>query len=90
MMWEDWITSASTALDMDVWEAATFLSIIFTVALLGFVLLMTKGKHADITVPLFGMISFVLWIFLGWFPTWTGAVIAALFAFMLSRVIIKG
>lgn len=89
MIWEDWITAAATALYMENWEAAAFLSILFTLFSLGFVLLVTNGKKSDITVPLFGLIDFVLWILLGWFPAWTGAVIAALFAFMLARTIIK-
>jgi hypothetical protein len=79
------MVAAGLAFGMTAYEAAIMVSIIVTICLIFFVLLATKGKRPDITMPLMGMLSFVFWIFLGWFPSWAGAVIAMLFAYMLAK-----
>lgn len=85
MIWQEWIESFAAAVDMTTDQGAIFLSIFLTIVLLMCVLIVTNGKKVQTTLPGTCLIAFILWMFMGWFPTWSGSVIALVFAMMLAR-----
>lgn len=87
MLWLSWMTVAASILGVDVTSAALLISTLFTMVFMFAIIIATKGKKSDVSIPATGLISFILWIILGWYPTWIGAVIAFMFAILLAKVV---
>lgn len=85
MLWQDWIEAFSAAVEMTTDQGAIFLSLFLTIVLVMCVLIVTKGKKVQVTLPATCLLAFVFWIFMGWFPSWSGSVIAVVFALMLAK-----
>jgi len=92
MLWENWIQNISTYV-LGVPDANTgaliFSLVIVIIALLG-VLLITKGKKADITMSITCCICFIFLVVIGWFPILAGSIIAFVFAFMFAKSVSGG
>lgn len=85
MLWQDWVEAVAAAIEMTTDQAAIFLSLFLTIVLVMCVLIITKGKRVQTVLPATCLLAFVFWIFMGWFPAWSGSVIAVVFALMLAR-----
>jgi hypothetical protein len=57
-------------------EAGVIHSLLVTVFFLVMVLVASKGKNAMATVPISAFFCILLFTFMGWFPVWTGSIIA--------------
>lgn len=90
MLWEFWLESAGEALGFTTEQAGIFLSLLLTTIIAFVFILATKAKKVEVVLPaimLFGTITF---IFLGWFPTWTGSIIALVLAIILGGIVTGG
>lgn len=86
-MWTDWLTSASSAMGTTVTEAGIILSLVFTIVIVLVCVLGSSSKSQVITVPLGATLGVVLFTFMGWFPLWTGSVLALILAIFLGKTI---
>ena len=89
MLWLAWMTVAASILGIDVTSAALLISTLITMVFMFAIVIATKGRKADVSIPATGLISFIVWIILGWYPTWIGAVIAFMFALLLGKTVTK-
>lgn len=88
-IWTDWLTDASTALEMTNTQAGTFLSLSITIAILLAILIATRGKSAEYTVSIGALLCMILFTFMGWMPVWTGSVIAVVLALFIANTFRK-
>lgn len=87
MIWLNWISVVASILGIDVTTAGMMIAIVGTSVFMFVIVIATKGKKVDVTIPTTGLVSFIFWIILGWFPSWVGAVIAFMFALLLAKVV---
>ncbi len=71
-------------MNVTVTEAGTISALIFTTGVLLVALSATKGKEAMTIVPILGFFSTLFFTFIGWFPSWTGTMIALVLAIFLG------
>lgn len=86
VIWSDWLTSASTALEMSEAQAGTFLSLVITIVIVLAILIATRGKMAQYTVSIGALLCMILFTFMGWMPVWTGSVIGIVLAIFIASV----
>ena len=89
-IWSDWLTAASTALEMTTTEAGTFLSLSITIVIVLAILIATKGRKAQYSTTIGAMLSMILFTFMGWMPTWTGSLIAIVLALFIANMVRGG
>jgi hypothetical protein len=82
------MSTVASILGVDVTSAALIIATLFTMVFIFVIIIATKGRKADISIPATGLISFILWIILGWYPIWIGAVVAFMFALLLAKTVI--
>jgi hypothetical protein len=90
LIWQDWLISASTTLGVTTEQGGIMLSILVTLILSAIFTIATRGKHAPSVMMGTFTLGTVLFTFMGWFPTWTGSVIAILFALLFARTVSGG
>jgi len=85
MIWETFITAASEVLGLTVEQAGIFISLLINLSVSFAFGLLARKKTP---VVLLGSMSLVmvLTIFLGWFPVWTGSVLALILAALAAKV----
>ena len=71
-------------------QAGVILSLMFTLATLLAILIATRGRKAEFTVPTGTLFLTVLFTFLGWYPVWTGSVLALVLAIFVGKIISGG
>ena len=86
VIWSDWLTSASTALEMTSTQAGTFLSLVITIVIVLAILIATRGKMAQYTVSIGALLCMILFTFMGWMPVWTGSVIGIVLAVFIANI----
>lgn len=89
-IWTDWLTDAGTALEMTPTQAGTFLSLSITIVILLAILIATRGRKAEYTVSIGGLLCMILFTFMGWMPAWTGSVIGIVLALFIANSFRKG
>ena len=90
VIWADTLTNAGTWMGVTTSEAGVILSLMFTLATLLAILIATKGRKAEFTVPTGALFITVLFTFLGWYPVWTGSVLALVLAIFVGKIISGG
>lgn len=90
VIWSDTLTNAGTWMDVTPVQAGVILSLMFTLATLLAILIATKGRRAEFTVPTGALFVTVLFTFLGWYPVWTGSVLALVLAIFVGKIISGG
>lgn len=83
-IWNQYLTDVASFLNVTVTEAGTISALIFTMVMILIALSATKGKQATTIIPIIGFFSSLFFTFLGWFPTWTGTMIALVLAIFLG------
>ena len=86
-IWAEWLELAGTALEMTTTQAGTFLSLGITIVIIMAILIATRGVKSQYTVPIGALFCMVLFVFIGWMPTWTGSVIGVVLALFLAKII---
>jgi hypothetical protein len=57
---------------------------------MAFVLLATRGKGAVTTVPVTMFFSILFFLYIGWFPVWTGSIIALVLVIFVGMLLSRG
>ncbi len=78
------MTDIASFMNVTVAQAGTISALIFTMGVILVGLSATKGKEAMTVIPIVGFFSTLFFTFLGWFPTWTGTMIALVLAIFLA------
>lgn len=89
VVWSDYLNAIAAAFGTSAVEAGIIFSLSFTILGLMVVLIATKGKSPQSTVPFMTLFMTIFFTFLGWYPIWVGSVlslvISILLAYILSR-----
>ena len=90
MIWSEYLTSIADAMGVTAIQAGVMISLIFSTALILTVLIATKGRKPEVSVPFVALFSTVLFTFMGWYPVWIGSVMALVISILLARIISGG
>ena len=90
MIWSEVMINAGIWMGVTASQAGTILSLVFTLAMIVAILIATRGKRAEFTVPTGTLFLTVFFTFLGWYPVWTGSVLALVLAIFVGQIIMKG
>lgn len=86
VIWADYLTSIASAIGTTTTQAGVMFSLIFTIATIFVVLVATRGRKPQITMPLSALFPTVLFTFMGWYPVWTGSALALILAIFIAYV----
>lgn len=86
VIWSDYLTSIASALGTTATQAGVMFSLIFTIVTIFVVLVATRGRKPQVTMPISALFPTVLFTFMGWYPIWTGSVIALVIAIFIAYV----
>lgn len=88
-IWSQFLQNIADSLSTTLTEAGIIMSLAFTIGFLMVTLIATRGKSAMAVVPIVSFFNIVLFTFLGWFPIWTGSIIALVLVVFMAYVISK-
>lgn len=71
-------------------QAGIIHSLGITVVVIVLVLMASKGEKAVITIPITALFNILLFSYMGWFPSWTGSVIALVLVVFLGLIFTGG
>jgi len=86
VVWTDYLTSIADAIGTTTIEAGMIFSLIFTMGIIIVVIIATKGRKPQVTMPLSAFFPTLLFTFMGWYPIWTGSAIALVLAIFIAYV----
>lgn len=86
VVWTDYLISIADAIGTTQIEAGIIFSLIFTMGIIVVVMIGTKGKKPQVTMPLSAFFPTLLFTFMGWLPLWTGSAIALVLAIFIAYV----
>ena len=86
VVWTDYLTSIADAIGTTATEAGMIFSLIFTMGIIILVIIATKGRKPQVTMPLSAFFPTLLFTFMGWYPIWTGSAIALVLAIFIAYV----
>ena len=86
VVWTDYLISIADAIGTTATEAGMIFSFIFTMGIIIVVVIATKGRKPQVTMPLSAFFPTILFTFMGWYPLWTGSVIALVLAIFIAYV----
>ena len=88
-VWTQYLQNVADFMNTTPTQAGIISSLMITVSLLIIVLISTKGQGSFITIPITGFFSILFFVYVGWFPVWTGSVIALVLVVFLGYVFSK-
>jgi hypothetical protein len=83
-LWEAFLTEVGTALNITVGQAGLVMSLISTAIIDAVIGIATGSGIAVVAVSVLSVIAFSA---IGWFPLWTGAVVAIVFGIIFANSI---
>ena len=86
VVWTDYLTSIADAIGTTATEAGMIFALVFTMGIIIVVIIATKGRKPQVTMPLSAFFPTILFTFMGWYPLWTGSVIALILAIFIAYV----
>lgn len=86
MIWESFVIAAGEVLGVTTEQAGIFLSLLINLVVSFSFGLLAKKKTAPVILGTMALIM-TLTIFMGWFPVWTGSVLALVFAALAARTL---
>ena len=81
VVWTDYLISIADAIGTTATEAGMIFSLIFTMGIIIVVVIATKGRKPQVTMPLSAFFPTLLFTFMGWYPIWTGTALSLVLAF---------
>lgn len=87
VIWSDALANIADWMGMTSTQAGTMMSLIMTAFFILAILIATRGAKAEFTTPIGALFITVLFTFMGWYPVWTGSVLALVLAIFLGFVI---
>jgi hypothetical protein len=88
-VWAQTLQNIADSLQVTQSEAGIIMSLSFTIGCIVVLVIATRGKGAITTIPVIGFFNILLFTFLGWFPIWTGSIIALVLVVFMAYVISK-
>lgn len=85
MIWEYWLQAVADTMHVELGEAGIIMSLLTTVFVVFVSLLVTKFSNFSLIVPIVSLVSILCFSYMGWFPAWTGSILALVFAYIISR-----
>ncbi len=86
VVWSQYLLDIADFMNTTATEAGVIMSLMLITSLLIAVLIVTKGEAALVTIPISSLFSILLFTFIGWFPVWTGSVIALVLVIFIGYV----
>ena len=86
VVWTDYLTSIADAIGTTATEAGMIFALIFTRGIIIVVVIGTKGRKPQVTMPLSAFFPTILFTFMGWYPIWVGSVIALILSIFIAYV----
>lgn len=86
VVWTDYLVSIADAIGTTSTEAGMIFSLVFTMGIIIVVVIATKGRKPQVTMPLSAFFPTVLFTFMGWYPVWTGSAIALVLTIFIAYV----
>ena len=86
VVWSQYLLDIADFMNTTSTEAGVIMSLMLITSLLIAVLIVTKGEAALVTIPITSLFSILLFTFIGWFPVWTGSVIALVLVIFIGYV----
>jgi hypothetical protein len=90
VIWSDYLASVADFMGTTTTQAGVLLSLIVMIALGLAILIATKGRKAEFTIPVAMLLSAVLFTYIGWLPVWTGSVLSLVLAIFVGKVVSGG
>jgi len=86
VVWTDYLTSIADAIGTTAIEAGMIFLLMFTMGIIIVVIIATKGRKPQVTMPLSAFFATILFTFMGWYPVWPGSVIALILSIFIAYV----
>lgn len=89
VVWSQYLQNVADFMNTTSSEAGVILSLMLTISFLLIVLISTRGKGAIVTMPVTSFFAILFFTFIGWFPVWTGSVIALVLVIFVGYIFSK-
>ena len=89
-IWSQYLQNVADVFNTTVTQAGVISSLLVSVGLLVVVLIATRGKGALVVIPATEFFSILFFVYIGWFPVWTGSVIALILVLFVGLVLSRG
>lgn len=86
VVWSEYLTAIASALGVTTTQAGMIFSLVFTMGVILVVMVGTRGRKPQVTMPISALFPTVLFTFMGWYPAWTGSVIALVLSIFIGYV----
>lgn len=90
VVWIQYLQNIADFMNTTVTQAGIIMSLIITICLTIVTLIAIRGKFGSvIIVPIMDFFIVIFFTFIGWFPIWTGSVIALVLAIFVGYAITR-
>lgn len=89
VVWTQYLQNIADFMNTTATEAGIIMALMLTISMLIVVLIVTRGSGAIVTMPITALFSILLFTFIGWFPVWTGSVIALVLVIFIGYIFSK-
>ena len=89
VVWTQYLQNIADFMNTTATEAGIIMALMLTISILMIVLIVTRGSGAIVTMPITSLFSILLFTFIGWFPIWTGSVIALVLVIFIGYIFSK-
>lgn len=86
VVWAGWLNAIAAAFGTTATEAGIIFSLSFTFLGIISVLIATKGTDVGTSVSFSALFLTLIFTFLGWYPIWTGSVLALVITILLASI----
>ncbi len=84
VIWSQYLQNLADVMNSTPTEAGIISSLIIMIGTIMVILIATRGKGAITTVPMAMFFLTLFFTYLGWFPVWTGSVIALILVIFIG------
>ena len=89
VVWSQYLQNVADFMNTTATQAGVIMSLMLIISMLVVVLIVTRGKGAIVTMPITALFTILLFTFIGWFPVWTGSVIALVLVIFVGYIFSK-
>lgn len=82
----EYLLNVATAIGTTAIQAGVILSLTFTMGLILIILVSTRGRKPQITMPIGALFPTILFTFMGWYPIWVGSALALVLSIFIGYV----
>ena len=89
VVWSQYLQNVADFMNTTATQAGVIMSLMLIISMLVVVLIVTRGKWAISTMPITALFSILTFTYIGWFPVWTGSVIALVLVIFVGYIFSK-